>query len=56
MKLPITRATAGWATSVDEVAALAALEAVEHLDHDRADRVLVCGDPLRREAAPGTAP
>ena len=51
MKLPITRATTGWATSVDEVARLAALEPLEHVDRDRADRVLVLGDPLRREAA-----
>ena len=47
MKLPITRETTGWATSADEVARLAALEAVEHSHGDRADRVLVVGDPLR---------
>jgi hypothetical protein len=35
----------------DEVARLAALEPVEHADDDRADLVLVLGDPLRREAA-----
>ena len=35
----------------DEVARLAALEPVEHADGDLADRVLVLGDPLRREAA-----
>ena len=34
----------------DEVAGLAALEPVEHVDDDRADLVLVVGDPLRREA------
>ena len=49
MKLPITRETTGWATSVDEVACLAPLEAVEHAGDDRADRVLVRGDPLGRE-------
>ena len=51
MKLPITRETTGWATSVDEVAGLASLEPVEDRRGDRADRVLVLGDPLRREAA-----
>ena len=35
----------------DEVAGLAALELVEHVARDRADLVLVLGDPLRREAA-----
>ncbi len=33
-----------------EVARLAILQTVEHLDHDRADRLLVGGDPPRREA------
>ena len=37
---------------VDQVARLAGpSRPVEHLDRDRADRVLVLGDPLRREAA-----
>ena len=51
MKLPITRETTGWATSLTRSQRLAALEPVEHADDDRADRVLVVGDPLRREAA-----
>ncbi len=49
MKLPITRETAGWATSVTRSQRLAPLEAVEHADDDLADLVLVGGDPLRRE-------
>ena len=36
---------------VDQVARLAAVEPVEDADRDLADRVLVLGDPLRREAA-----
>ena len=35
----------------DQVAGLAAVEPVEHADGDLADRVLVLGDPLGREAA-----
>ena len=50
MKLPITRETAGWATSVTRSQRLAALEPVEDADDDLADLVLVGGDPLRREA------
>jgi hypothetical protein len=37
----------------DQVAAVAggrAFQTIEHLDHDRADRILVRGDPTRREA------
>ena len=51
MKLPMTRATDGCATSLTRSQVVAALEPIEHLDGDRADRVLVLGDPLRREAA-----
>ena len=51
MKLPITRETTGWATSATRSQRLAALEAVEHVADDRADALLVVGDPLRREAA-----
>ena len=51
MKLPITRDTTGCATSVTRSHRLAAVEAVEHVARDRADLVLVLGDPLRREAA-----
>ena len=51
MKLPITRETTGWATSETRSHGLAALEPVEHVDGDRADLVLVVGDPLRREPA-----
>ncbi|CAA9531264.1 MAG: hypothetical protein AVDCRST_MAG85-3696 [uncultured Solirubrobacteraceae bacterium] len=36
---------------LDEVAGVAALEPVEHAARDRADLVLVLGDPLRREPA-----
>ena len=50
MKLPITRATTGWATSVTRSQRLAAVEAVEHVGDDLADALLVVGDPLRREA------
>ena len=46
MKLPITRETTGWATSLTRSQELAAVEPVEHPDHDRADRVLVGGDAL----------
>ena len=51
MKLPITRATTGWATSVTRSQRLATLQPVEHPDRDLADALLVVGDPLRREAA-----
>ena len=51
MKLPITRETTGWATSETRSQRLAAVQPVEHLARDRADRILVVGDPLGREAA-----
>ena len=50
MKLEITRETTGWATSETRSQRLAPLQAVEHLARDRADALLVVGDPLRREA------
>ena len=50
MKLPITRETTGWATSVTRSHVSRPVEPVEHADDDRADLVLVGGDPLRREA------
>ena len=49
MKLPITRETTGWATSVTRSQVSAPVQPVEHLDDDRPDRILVIGDPLRRE-------
>ena len=51
MKLPITRETTGWATSVTRSQVSRPVEPVEHADGDLADLVLVLGDPLRREAA-----
>ena len=51
MKLPITRETTGCATSVTRSQLATAGDAVEHALGDRADPVLVLGDPLRREAA-----
>ena len=51
MKEPITRDDDGLGDVGDEVERLAALEPVQHLDGDRADLVLVLGDPPRREAA-----
>ena len=51
MKLPITRETTGWATSVTRSHVSRPSSAVEHAGGDRADLVLVLGDPLRREAA-----
>ena len=51
MKLPITRATTGWATSVTRSHVSRPSSRVEHARGDRADLVLVLGDPLRREAA-----
>ena len=51
MKLPITRETTGWAMSVTRSQPLAARDARRAPIGDRADRVLVLGDPLRREPA-----
>ena len=51
MKLPITRETTGWATSLTRSTVSPSLDPVEDVDGDLADRVLVLGDPLRREAA-----
>ena len=50
MKLPMTRETAGWATSLTRSQVSPSLDPVERIDDDRADLVLVRGDPFRREA------
>ena len=51
MKLPITRETTGWATSAtrSHVSRPSRRSSTPH--DDRADALLVVGDPLRREAA-----
>ena len=51
MKLPITRATTGWATSLTRSHSSRPSSRSRTPDRDRADRVLVLGDPLRGEAA-----
>ncbi len=50
MKLPITRETTGWATSLTRSQRLASHRRPSSvLQHDLANRLLVGGDPLRRE-------
>ena len=51
MKLPITRETTGCATSVTRSAVSRPSSRSSTPHRDRADRVLVLGDPLGREAA-----
>ena len=51
MKLWITRETTGCATSETRSHVSPVAEPVEDVDRDRPDRLLVIGDPLRREAA-----
>ena len=49
MKLPMTRETTGWATSVTRSHVSRPSRRVQDAGRDRADLVLVLGDPLRGE-------